>query len=599
VADERSRGSGVVTSGPDEGVRIPGSSLPALLVARSTATPGRVAWRQLTHGVWTETVWAQLEARAAAYASGFAASGIAPGSRVAMIVGPGLEAAAAATGLLGLGAIVVSLHPGRHGADLGAPLAGVRIAIAEDVEQLASVLALRETVRDLGEVFVVDARGVGGSGGSPPLADVAARAHDAERGVNAWRESVRALAPDAAALVALTVGGSGASRPVVLTHSNLVAATRALAEAVPVRPDDEILSYLPPSHVLERVLSTGVAPLVGAVVNVGDGPDEVLSDLRQVRPTVLLGVPGLWDRVVDRLDERRSNAGWLKRTVLDRGLRRGHRRLDAWRGGTRPGLLAGRLSTRPARARLGLDRTRAALSALAPLADETADALGALGLVVRQCYGTAEASGLLTMEPVDAVRPGSVGRPVSGTDVREDERGELLARGPQIAPAQQDDEGWLHTGDRARIDDESLVRLEGRVEDVIVTATGAHVDAAAVATALGKARLVRRVVVTGDGRSSVGALLELDPVALRSWAVERSAPFSGTRDLLAWPELRRELERNIADANDVVPPDSQVHRFRVLPGPLVPDAELTGTRRLRRAAAIRANADLVDEMYRA
>jgi long-chain acyl-CoA synthetase len=270
----------------------------------------------------------------------------------------------------------------------------------------------------------------------------------------------------------------------------------------------------------------------------------------------------------------------------------------ARRAGARAGLLTGWLSTRPARARLGLGRTRAALCALAPLADETADALGALGLVIRECYGTAEACGLLTVEPADAVRRGSVGRPVGTTEVRVAADRELLARAPQIGPEHCDGDGWLRTGDRASVDDESFVRLAGRVDDVIVTGAGARVDATAVARALAGMPLVQRVVVTGDGRPDVGALLELDPVALRAWAVARSAPGNRTRELIAWPELLEELERDVAEANRDVPPESRVHRFRVLPDRLALDGELTGTRRLRRAVAIRAHADLVDEMYR-
>jgi long-chain acyl-CoA synthetase len=235
---------------------------------------------------------------------------------------------------------------------------------------------------------------------------------------------------------------------------------------------------------------------------------------------------------------------------------------------------------------------------LGGVADETADALGALGLVIRECYGTAEACGLLTVEPADAVQPGSVGRPVGTTEVRVGAGQELLARAPQIGPEHCDEDGWLHTGDRARVDDGSLVRLAGRVDDVIVTGDGARVDATAVARALAGVPLVQRVVVTGDGRSDVGALLELDPVALRAWAIARSAPSSRTHDLSEWPELVRELEQSVAEANRDVPPDARVHRFRVLPDPLVLDAELTGTRRLRRAVAIRTHADLVDEMYR-
>jgi long-chain acyl-CoA synthetase len=596
--------SAVVTAGDTSHIAGPAaaSSLPALLAARAVVSPDRVAWRQKRLGLWTEISWAQLEARAAGYAAGFASRGVEPGSRVAMIVGPGMEAAAAGLGLQGMGAVVVSLHPGRPAPELGTLLAGadVQIAIAEDAEQLATILEARTSVPRLRDVFVVDPRGIPATAGAPArLVTVFERFDGDTDAIDSWRESADRLAPDGPALLALTVGGSGAPRPVTLTHANLMAATRALADGIPVVSDDEILSYLPPSHVLEYVLSSGVAPLVGAVVSVGDGPSGVLADLREVRPMVLLGVPSLWDRLAERAEERRSRTRWLKRKVLDGGIRRGRHRLTALRSGARPGFLAGRLSTRRVRVLLGLDRTRAPLSALASLADETADALGALGVVVRQCYGTAEASGLLTLEPADAVRPGSVGRPVAATEVRVDADAGLFARGPQIAPDALNAEGWLHTGDRAWLDDDSLVRLVGRTEDLIVTASGARVDAAAVGAALEHGTLVRRAIVTGDGRPSIGALLELDPVELFAWAAERSAPFSGLRDLLEWPELHRELERGVSAANDALPPEARVREFRALPGPLALGAEVTDTRRLRRVAALRLHADLVEEMYRA
>lgn len=580
------------------------TSLPGLLAARAAVSPDRVAWRQKRLGLWTETSWAQLEVRAAAYAAGFVNRGVEPGSRVAMIVGPGIEAMAAGLGLQGMGAVVVSFHPGRSAPEVGALLADadVRIAIAEDAEQLATILEASRSVPQPLEAFVVDPRGIPATTGSAARLVTVAERYDgdtAEGTIDSWRESVDHLAPDGPALLALTVGGTGAPRPVTLTHTNLMAATRALADAIPVVSDDEILSYLPPSHVLECVLSVGVAPLVGAVVSVGDGPDGVLTDLCDVRPTVLLGVPSLWERLAERAQERCSRAGWLKRKVLDAGLRRGRRGLAALRSGARPGPLAGRLSTRRVRALLGLDRIRAPLSALASLADQTADTLGALGLAVRQCYGTAEASGLLTLEPADTVEPGSVGYPVAGTEVHVDEDGELLARGAQIAADALDAGGWLHTGDRARIDDDSLVRLVGRAEDLIVTASGARVNAAGVAGALESLPLVRRAVITGDGRPSVGALLELDPVELGAWASGRSAPFSSLRDLLEWPELHDELERGVAAANDTLAPEARVREFRALPGPLVLHTELTGTHRLRRSAALRHHVHLVEEMYRA
>ena len=384
-----------------------------------------------------------------------------------------------------------------------------------------------------------------------------------------------------------------------MTHRNLVAAAHALAEAVPVRPDDEILSYLPPSHLPELVLSTAVAPLVGAVVSVGDGPTGVATDLRDVRPTVLLGVPSLWSRLAARIEDDRSRAGPLERRVLDAALRRGRRRLDVRRRGVRAASCAGPSRSRRARAGLGLDRVRACRSsALAPLPAATADALGALGIVLRQCYGTAESSGLLTVEPADAVQPGSVGRPVPGTDVRIGDGGELLARGPQIARDAVGPDEWLPTGDRASLDEDGLLHLSGRTEDVIVTAAGATVDAAAVASALERLPSVRRAVVTGDGRPSIGALLELEPVERSSWATRRSAP--GPR------VARRARPAGPAPRPRAGGRGGERHPSAGLPGAALSRAACTapvgcgahGHPAPPAHLAVRAHADLVDEMYR-
>ncbi|MEP6625110.1 MAG: AMP-binding protein, partial [Acidimicrobiia bacterium] len=205
------------------------SSLPALLIARAATSPDQVAWRQKTLGVWAETDWAQLEARVAAYATGFGRIGVEPGTRVAMIVGPGLEAAAAGTGLLGMGACVVSLHPGVAGSELGALLAGadVRIAIVEDAEQLEVLREARVSAPQLHTVFVVEPRGLAASSSAPPPLIGVAAPDLATDSVDAWRASVTRLSPGAPALIALTVGGSGAPRPVTLSHANLMAAARA------------------------------------------------------------------------------------------------------------------------------------------------------------------------------------------------------------------------------------------------------------------------------------------------------------------------------------------------------------------------------------
>ena len=169
-------------------------SLPALLVSRAAASPDRVAWRQQARGVWTETRWAELEARAAAYAAGFADLGVVAGADVAMIVGPGLEAAARGeSGLLGMGAVVVSVHPGRPAPELPALLAGagVELAVVEDAEQLAAVASVQASVPGLRRLFVVDARRIAASASPPPpnLTDVAVATHEPAIAAR-WRDSV-------------------------------------------------------------------------------------------------------------------------------------------------------------------------------------------------------------------------------------------------------------------------------------------------------------------------------------------------------------------------------------------------------------------------
>ncbi|MCU1374533.1 MAG: AMP-dependent synthetase and ligase, partial [Actinomycetia bacterium] len=578
----------------------------------STA-PTRVAFRHKRLGLWEETTYARYAERVAAVAMGLADLGVQPGDRVAIQSDNRPEWLLTDLAVQGLGAITVGVYPTSPEAELVHVLtdSGATVLVAEDEEQLDKALAVRAKVPSLRHLVVIDA--------PPSLDESVLRFADVEArgaGGSGFAERVEALDPGSCAIVVYTSGTTGPPKGAMLSHANLAAAAAAAAQLNGERPEDEVLSYLPLCHIAERILSVVGALRAGYTVNFGEGGDSFAADLREVQPTVFLGVPRVWEKLLAGTEVRISDATWAKRHTYRFWVAQGRKR-----AGRRQ---AGRLSIvdrvvlgigwlvlfRSLREKLGMSRVREALSGAAPIAPQVLEWLWAIGVPVREVYGQTENTAMATNVRPGAVRIGTVGQALPGVEVRLADDGEVLTRSPgnflgywgnEAATAEVlDAGGWLHTGDVGTIDGDGFLTITDRKKDIIVTAGGKNIAPSEIENRLKVSPFIREAIIVGDRRKFVSALIGIEADTVADWAGRQNLSFTTYRDLTTKPEVLELVREAVGAVNAELAQVEEIKSFRLLPAELdEEEGELTATQKVKRAAIAGRYAPLIEEMYSA
>ncbi|HMG44829.1 MAG TPA: AMP-binding protein [Acidimicrobiales bacterium] len=593
-----------------------GGSLPARLLERAAEMPERVALRKQHLGVWKQYTWADYAERVAASGMGLRALGVEPGDRVAVHSLNRPAWLLADLGAQGIGAMTVGVYPTCPTAEVEYLLAhsGAKVLVAEDEEQVDKVLAVRDRLPDLRQVVVVDPRGVDLS--DPWLmtfAELEARGRE-NGGVEAFRDAVAQVDPAEPAVIVYTSGTTGPPKGALLSHDNLLAASRNADRVFAVTPDDEVLSYLPLCHIAERLVSVINAVTSGYVVNFGDGVDELAADLREVQPTYFLGVPRVWEKLMAGVSIRMDDAGWLKRANYRFWMGRGGRLArQRWHGSLGPiaraeYALGWLLLFRSLRRKVGMGRIRYALSGAAPIAPQVLEYFWALGVPVLEGYGMTENTAQATVTPADDVRIGQVGRAVPEGEVRIADDGEILTRGPgtflgyhrdpEATAATVDADGWLHTGDIGELDDDGFLTISDRKKDIIITSGGKNVSPSEIENRLKVSPFVREAVVLGDRRKYLVALVGIELDTVSRWALHHRVPFTTYADLSAKPEVEGLVAGVVDEVNAELAQVEQVKRFALLPKELEQeDGEVTATQKVKRNAISEAFGPLIEGLY--
>jgi long-chain acyl-CoA synthetase len=427
----------------------------------------------------------------------------------------------------------------------------------------------------------------------------------------AWR----AVTGDDLATLIYTSGTTGPPKGVELTHANILAECRAVAEVLPMRPGATMTSYLPSAHAADRWMCHYNSLVYGLQVTSVADLRTIAAVLPELRPTVWGGVPRVFEKLVGALrasiDADATPAGDAIRHALDVALRRvrltaagepvpenhqrEHAELDAH-------VLSG------LRARIGLDRVEWVISGAAPLSIDVQEFLLALGLPLTEVFGMSECSCIVTVSPVSEARIGTVGRPIPGVEARLADDGELLVRGPIVMRGYRADprrtaevlggDGWLRTGDVAEIDDDGHVRIVDRKKELIINTAGKNMSPANIEEKLKSAdALVGQAVCIGDGRPYNVALLVLDPDAAQACA-RRLGVDGGRAELLAHDEIRRRIARSVQDANQQLSRVEQIKRYAVLGDEWLPGGdELTPTMKLKRKPIASKYAATIEGLY--
>ena len=563
---------------------------------------------------------------------GLAALGVRPRDRVAILSDSRPEWVIGDLAALTAGAVTVPVYPTLPAGQVGYILAhsGARVVLAADEEQAAKVRASRREAPGVEAVVVFDPAPPAAAAPPPnaaadaseaglkeySLAEVIERGHrrlTTEEGLGRiYKERAQAVEPDALATIIYTSGTTGRPKGVMLSHRNFLANVVDVNRVIGISEDDTALSFLPLSHAFERT-TVYLYLYNGATFIFAESLETVGRDMQQVRPTVMTGVPRVFEKLRARVIAAVAEAPRLRQALFAWAAGVGHAAAGARLAGREPGLLtrikapiADRLVLSKIRARTG-GRLRFVCSGSAPLSREVAEFLYAVGLPVLEGYGLTETAPVLTVNPLGAARIGTVGPPLARVELRIADDGEVLARGPNVMMGYYEDpqataecirEGWFHTGDIGRLDDDGYLSITDRKKEILVTAGGKNVAPQPVEALLKRDPLVAEAMLVGDRRPYVSALLAPDAATLEQRLTASGAASGGLDDLVGRDDVRALFQAVVDQANAELAGFEQVKRFALLPAQFSVDTgELTPTLKLKRRVVAERWRDAIDGLY--
>jgi long-chain acyl-CoA synthetase len=588
---------------------------------RTQRRPHETALRHHVDGAWRPVTWADYGNAAAEVAAGLVDLGMATGDRVGILSANSVRWHAADVGILSAGAVSVPAYPTSAAGQVAHVLghSRCRVCFVANTDQLAKVLLRRHALPELTTVVVFDPVPDGLDDGFVIGFDELR-----ERGrmrlaadPDVVHDRVAKIGDDAIATIVYTSGTTGAPKGAMLSHGNLRATIDAVTAMVPIGPDDRFLSFLPLSHIAERIVSHFGQIVSGGETWFARSLSTVAEDLRACEPTIFFAVPRVWEKlqgaICDHIESLTGAAHRLGAVYL--GLAVTHpdvtgephrmRRL-AWR--VRYAALD-RIVGRRIRQETGLGKARVLVSGAAPVEPSLLAWFHGIGLPVGEVYGQTEDCGPTSFNPPGRIRIGSVGLPLPGVEVRIADDGEILVRSDTVCQGYFEDpehtselidaERWMHSGDRGRFDVDGYLYVTGRKKDLIITSSGKNIAPQAVEARLQSEPLLAQAVVIGDGRPYLTALFGLDTEAVESWAHERGKVAS-LESLASDPDLLAEIAECVARVNALHAPIEQIKRWRIIPAELTVTAgELTPTLKVRREVVNEHYAELIDELYAA
>ena len=538
--------------------------------------------------------------------------GIRRGDRVALLSENRYEWVVADLAILGLGAVTVPIYGTLTPEQCRAILADseARAVIVSNAAQLAKIHAARPGLPRL--EFIIPMDPVPKEGPAQESWDLVTGRGALARAADPllFRAEATVTAPDDLATIIYTSGTTGEPKGTMLSHANISANTEACLKVIDLGPSDLSLCFLPLSHVFERMAGLYTMLAAGVSTAFARSIDTVAEDAAEVRPTVITGVPRFFEKVRTRVLENARAQPPLRRGffywALGEGLRQARAHL-AWRRHFAPlAPLADRLVGAKVRARMG-GRLRLGFSGGAALHPMVLEFFFAMGIPIIEGYGLTETSPVICLTPLGRERPGSVGPPIPGAEVRIGPDGEILTRSPYVMLGYWHNEeateeamrgGWFHTGDVGFLDSDGYLHITDRLKDLLVTAGGKNVAPQPIEARLKASKWITEAVLIGERRPYIAVLLVANFERLESLARRNGWPFTSRKVLLARPEILAIVQRRMDRLNETLAPFEQIKRFALLDRELTQeDGELTPTLKVRRRVIHERHAGLIESLY--
>lgn len=571
------------------------------------------AFRHKAGGVWVPVTHREAEARVRAIALGLRELGITPGDRVAILAETRLEWALADYACLCARAADVPIYPTlpANQAEYMLRDSAACVVFCSTTAQLDKIREIRGGLPALRHVIVFDPEAQ--RDGAIALADVEAKGRAAAARYPRFRDEALAVEPDDLATLIYTSGTTGQPKGVMLTHGNVYSNVIASVEALRVSEGDSCLACLPLSHILERMVDYYFFH-VGVTINYAQAIDTIAQDLRDVRPTVFVAVPRLFEKVYGRVLERALTGPALKRRLFLWARRIG----EQWTAHRLSGVplplglairhaIADRLVFSKLRAATG-GRIKLFVSGGAPLAAEIGRFFYSAGLVTTEGYGLTETSPVLTLNPFGRPKFGTVGKPIPGVQVKIAPDGEILAKGPNIMRGYYnkpdetreaiDAEGWFHTGDIGEFDADGYLKITDRKKDLIKTAGGKYIAPQPIENTVKLNKFVANAVVLGDQRKFPIILVVPNFDVLEQWAAERNLGHASRAELIALPDVQAKMEREVVGGLRDLAKFEMPKKIVLLERDFtIESGELTPTLKVKRRAVEKNYKQLIDRVY--
>ncbi len=597
-----------------EGERAAPGTLTSLFFATTREVDKPDALRVRVEGRWQPISHSTLRERVRQVALGLLALGVHRGDRVAILSENRPEWAIADWACLTIGVVVVPIYPSLPAEQVSYLLidSGVTAIFTSTPAQTDKILSVRSQAPTLRTVIAFDDKA--GRGADMALRDLEASgaAADSTDRATQYERDAMAVRPDDLATVIYTSGTTGVPKGAMLSHDNIHSEIVAIRRVIPADTHDTELSFLPLSHVFQRVADYYLFAC-GATIAYVDSFDLVPIAMQEVRPTLACSVPRVYEKLYARVLDNALSGGPVKKRIFSWARATGNRWATERMTGRAPSAwlsaryaLARRLVFSKIRARTG-GRLRYFISGGAPLAPEINAFFYAAGLTILEGYGLTETSAVISVNTPEHFRIGTVGRPLAGVEVQIDTDGEILTRGPHVMQGYLnkseetrdaiDAEGWFHTGDIGQIDD-GFVRITDRKKDLIVTAGGKKIAPQPIENLAKTNKYVSQAVMIGDRRKYPAILVVPNFEQLEKWARLRNIIWTDRAQLLAMPTINAKMKKELGDtlmglASFETPKKVGLlgHDFTVEAG------ELTPTLKVRRRIIETRYRNLIDSLY--
>jgi len=594
-------------------------TIPELFWHRVTTIPDAVAMREKDFGIWNEYTWQHYGEQAQLIGLGLKALGLERGDVCSVASEINKEWLFTDLGIICAGGVTNGVYP-TDSADQVEYLitdSATRFYFADDEEQLDKVLEVRKSTPTLEKIIIFDMEGLRSFNdkqciGIEELLDLG-RTYLANH-PETWEREIRTAEPDDLMIMTYTSGTTGRPKGAMISHSNMIFQMTCVREALPMHKGDEQLGFLPVAHVAGRVFYT-FSPLEScATVNLVENLETTVQDQQEVSPTVHFAVPRVWEKQYSTVAIKLEEATALGRYAYTRALAIGKRAADYRKrqeplplGLTVLSYIADLLVLRNVRRMLGIDRCRWLSTAAAPISPDLIEWYWALNRPMYEAYGQTECTAIATANMQEGCRIGSVGKPISGVGIKLSDEGEVLIKGPGVIlgywnqpekTAETIVDGWLHTGDVGRIDDDGFLYVIDRMKDIIITAGGKNITPSEIENQLKFSPYISDAVVVGDKRAYLTCLVMIDQENVSKYAQMNDVPFTNYTSLCRTDAVIDLVGQEIEKVNARFARVETIKKYRLIDQLLGPeDEELTPTMKLKRKVVNVKYASLIDNMY--